>query len=40
MALLGYIVQSSAMGTVIAEGEDGKVVDPGEYVSYPTYFCK
>jgi hypothetical protein len=38
MALLGYNVQSTAKGKFIVEGEDGKEVDSGEYVTYPTYF--
>jgi hypothetical protein len=38
MALLGYKVQSTAMGKFIVEGEDGKEVDSCDYVTYPTYF--
>jgi hypothetical protein len=40
MALLGYNVQSSAMGAFIVEGEDGKDVDPGEYITHYTYYYK
>jgi hypothetical protein len=28
------------MGALIVEGEDGKAVNPGEYVTYHTYFYK
>ncbi len=28
------------MGAIIVEGEGGKVVNLGEYVSYPTYYYK
>jgi hypothetical protein len=38
MALLGYVVQTTAMGAFIVTGEDGKKVDAGEYCSFPTYF--
>ncbi len=38
MALLGYIVQTMAMGAITVTGEDGKEVDAGEYCSFPTYF--
>ena len=38
MALLGYVVQTTAMGAYIVAGEDGKEVDAGEYCSFPTYF--
>jgi hypothetical protein len=38
MALLGYVVQTTAMGSFIVMGEDGKEVDAGEYCSFPTYF--
>jgi hypothetical protein len=42
MALLGYIVQTTAMGAFIVTGEESKEVDAGEYCSFPTYFnlCK
>ncbi len=41
MALLGYIVWSSATSALIIEGEDGKAVNPSEYIFvYPTYFYK
>jgi hypothetical protein len=38
MALLGYIVRTTAMGAYIVTGEEGKEVDAGEYCSFPTYF--
>jgi hypothetical protein len=38
MALLGYVVRTTAMGAFIVMGEDGKEVDAGEYCSFPTYF--
>jgi hypothetical protein len=38
MALLGYIVRTTAMGAFIVSGEDNKEVDAGEYCSFPTYF--
>jgi hypothetical protein len=38
MALLGYVVRTTAMGAYIVTGEDGKEVDAGEYCSFPTYF--
>jgi hypothetical protein len=38
MALLGYIVHTTAMGASIVTGEDSKQVDAGEYCSFPTYF--
>jgi hypothetical protein len=38
MALLGYVVWTTAMGAYIVMGEDGKEVDAGEYCSFPTYF--
>jgi hypothetical protein len=38
MQLLGYNVRSTGMGKLVVEGEDGKEVDSGEFVSFPTYF--
>jgi hypothetical protein len=38
MATLGYVVQMTAMGAFILMVEDSKVVDAGEYCSFPTYF--
>jgi hypothetical protein len=38
MALLGYVVQTMAMGAITVTGEDGEEVDAGEYCSFPTYF--
>ncbi len=38
MALLEYVVRTTAMGAYIVMGEDGKEVDAGEYCSFPTYF--
>jgi hypothetical protein len=38
MALLGYIVQTTATGAFIVMGEDGQEVDTGEYCFFPTYF--
>jgi hypothetical protein len=38
MALLGYVVRTTAMGAFIVMGEEGKEVDAGEYCSFPTYF--
>jgi hypothetical protein len=40
MALLGYDVRSLATGAFIVEGDDGKAVDPGEYLTYYTYYIK
>ncbi len=37
MALLGYVVRTTAMGTFIVTGGGGKEVDAGEYCSFPTY---
>ncbi len=37
MALLGYLVQTTAIGAFIVTGEDSKKeVDAGEYCSFPT----
>jgi hypothetical protein len=38
MALLGYVVLTTAMGAFIVTGEDGKEVDACEYCSFSTYF--
>jgi hypothetical protein len=38
MALLGYVVWTTAMGAFIVMGGDGKEVDAGEYSSFSTYF--
>ncbi len=40
MELLGYIVRSLATGTFIVEGKDGKAVNPGEYITYSSYFYR
>jgi hypothetical protein len=38
MALLGYVVRTTAMGAYIVTGEGGKEVDFSEYCSFLTYF--
>jgi hypothetical protein len=38
MALLGYVVQTTAMGAFIVTGEDCKEVNAGENCSFQTYF--
>ncbi len=38
MALLEYVVRTTAMGAFIVTGEDSKEGDAGEYCSFPTYF--
>jgi hypothetical protein len=40
MKALGYDVRTTAMGgfVVTAADDEGKEVDPGEYVTFPTYF--
>jgi hypothetical protein len=40
MASLGYNVQTTAMGKYIVEGDNGKEVNFGEYVTFPTYLFK
>jgi hypothetical protein len=40
MARLGYDVSCKPNGAIVVDGIDGKVVDPGEYVSLQTYFSK
>ncbi len=38
MALLGYVVRTTAMGAFIVMGDDGMEVDADGYCSFPTYF--
>jgi hypothetical protein len=38
MKVLGYNVRSTGTGKFVVEGEDGKEVNSGEFVSFPTYF--
>ena len=39
MKALGYNVRTTAMGGFVVTADDeGKEVDPGDYVSFPTYF--
>ncbi len=38
--LLGYDVGTMAMGKYIVEGEKGKEVDSGEYVTFHTYYYR
>jgi hypothetical protein len=39
MKALGYNVRTTAMGNFAVTADDeGKEVDPGDYVSFPTYF--
>jgi hypothetical protein len=40
MSLLGYIAETTAMGTFKIRKEDGSAVDTGEFVSFPTYHTK
>jgi hypothetical protein len=40
MALLGYNVQTMAMGKYIVEGENGKEIDSGEYINFHTYYYR
>jgi hypothetical protein len=40
MSLLGYIVDTTAMGGFKIRREDGSAVDTGEFVSFPTYHAK
>ena len=41
MASLGYNVQRVALGLIVVEShKDGEPEDPGEYVSFPTYYYK
>ena len=38
MKALGYDVRTTATGGLVVTAEEGKEADPGEYVSFPTYF--
>ncbi len=38
MKALGYDVRTTSTGGIVVQAKEGKEADPGEYVSFPTYY--
>ena len=40
MASMGYMAETTIIGTFTISRDDGGEIDPGEFVSYTTYYAK